>query len=191
LCRIFESPGCKVRALLFYHILLKDIEMTSDNNKIKTFDAAVSHSIAPGMYMIARLHGRGIMFHDDLTNNMVDVTEHLMTCGFNITYAHTTSNEISLLFHLDDNSYHRNAVDIVAALAGEASARLTYIMRQFATFDCSLVALPNKRLVKEYFQSRSTEADILSVWSYWDRFETGKRELVIVRDKEVMVDFPD
>lgn len=133
------------------------------------------------MYMIARLHGRGIMFHDDLTNSLVDVTEHLMTCGFNITYAHTTRDEISLLFHVDEDSYHRNEADIVSVLAGEASARLTYIMRQFATFDCTLIALANKKMVKEYFQSRSGKAN---VWSYWESFEMGKRQLVRTSDQK-------
>ncbi|HEX8060937.1 MAG TPA: tRNA(His) guanylyltransferase Thg1 family protein [Cyclobacteriaceae bacterium] len=160
--------------------------MTSYNNKTttNTFDAAITHSIAPEMYMIARLHGRGIMFHDDLTNSMVDVTEHLMTCGFNVTYAHTTLHEISLLFHIDEQSYHRNPADIAAVLAGEASARLTYIMSQFATFDCTMVELANKKMVKEYFQLRSAEVDTINMWSYWESFEPGKRELVTVSNQE-------
>lgn len=167
--------------------------MTPHNKikKTKAFTAATNQSIAPGMYMIARLHGRGIMFHDDLTNNLVDVMEHVMTCGFNITYAHTTRDEISLLFHVEEASYNRNAADLVSVLAGEASARLTYIMRQFATFDCTLVALANKRLVKEYFHSRSGNTDTTNVWSYWENFESGKRELIIVRDAERIVDIPD
>lgn len=154
------------------------------NNNTKAFDTAVSHTIAPGMYMIARLQGRGILFHDDLTNNMVDVTEHLMTCGFNVTYAHTTGDEISLLFHIDEDSYHRRTVEIVSVLAGEASARLTYIMRQFATFDCTLIALANKRLVKDYFLSRSADVNTVNVWSYWKDFESGRRELITVSNQK-------
>ena len=86
------------------------------------------------MHIVARLDGRGFTrltkedmkfeapFDVHFREYMVETVRHLMNCGFNIVYGYTQSDEISLLFHRDDNTFGRNTRKINSILAGEASA---------------------------------------------------------------------
>ena len=38
---------------------------------------------------------------------MLETTRHLMSCGFQAVYGYTQSDEISILFHPNENSFSR------------------------------------------------------------------------------------
>jgi tRNA(His) 5'-end guanylyltransferase len=92
-----------------------------------------------------------------------------MNCGFNIVYGYTQSDEISLLFHRDDNTFGRNTRKINSILAGEASGRMSLALSKLAVFDCRVVPLPNLDRVKDYFLWRQEDAhrNSLNSHCYW------------------------
>src|SRR5207244_963826 len=76
--------------------------------------------VLPGLYMVARLDGRSFTrltrevhqfeapFDPRFRDLMVETAEHLMSgCGLNLVYGYTQSDEISLLFGLEENSFGR------------------------------------------------------------------------------------
>jgi hypothetical protein len=69
-------------------------------------------------------------------------------CGFRVVYGYTQSDEISLLFHRDEDAFGRKFDSI---LAGEASAKFSLLLGAHAAFDCRLCELPNADLVRDYF----------------------------------------
>ncbi len=134
-------------------------------------------------YIVAQLNRRGVI--DFTLADMIETTEHLMTCGFNVTYAHTGLRTILLLFDINENSYDRKANLLVSILAAEASAKLTQLSGQIATFDSRILEFPNKDLVAEYFQSRKTDSNNSS-WSYWKGSKTSIRELATVKSGKMI-----
>ena len=61
-----------------------------------------------------------------------------MTCGFNMLYGFTESDEISLLFSPDENSFGRKLRKLISILAGEASAKFSLRLGDMACFDCRI-----------------------------------------------------
>jgi tRNA(His) 5'-end guanylyltransferase len=53
---------------------------------------------------------------------MTATVRHLMDCGFRVVYGYTQSDEISLLFHPDEDAFRRKLRKWLSILAGEASA---------------------------------------------------------------------
>lgn len=96
-------------------------------------------------------------------------TDHLMKSGFNIIYGYTQSDEISILFHIDESSFKRKLRKINSILAGEASAFFSLQMNSMASFDCRVSQLPNKQLVQEYFRWRQEDSyrNSLNAHCYW------------------------
>ena len=90
--------------------------------------------VPPNIYMVARLDGRGFTkltkerhpfkkpFDVEFNRIMVETTQHLMDCGFQVVYGYTESDEISLLFDLNTNVFSRKLRKYNSLLAGEASA---------------------------------------------------------------------
>jgi tRNA(His) 5'-end guanylyltransferase len=156
-------------------------------NNMKSFETAFDHTIPAGMYIVARLNSRGITEYT--LESMIETTEHLMTCGFNITYAYTNRNEILLLFDLNESSYNRIERKFVSILASEASAKLTQITGNLATFDNRIVVLPNKNMAVRYFHSREASGESSS--SYWKLEGDGKRILISMHSGEMIADLLD
>jgi tRNA(His) guanylyltransferase len=100
---------------------------------------------------------------------MIATCEHLMNCGFRITYAYTQSDEISLLLHRDETLFDRKVRKLTSVLAGEASARFSIALGAVACFDCRICELPNERLVIDYFRWRAEDAlrNALNAHCYW------------------------
>jgi tRNA(His) guanylyltransferase len=85
--------------------------------KMRVFETAHDHCVLPGIYMVARIDGRNFTrltkdvhafeapFDVRFRDMMLDTAEHLMSCGFRVAYAYTQSDEISLLFHLDEATF--------------------------------------------------------------------------------------
>jgi tRNA(His) 5'-end guanylyltransferase len=100
---------------------------------------------------------------------MVETVKHLMTCGFSVVYGYTESDEISLLFDLNEMTFSRKHRKYNSILAGEASAKFSLLLGDIGAFDCRMCELPNKSLVVDYFRWRSEDAlrNALNAHCYW------------------------
>src|SRR5689334_2848395 len=86
---------------------------------MRRFESADDHAVLPEMFMVARLDGRGftkltkerhdfeVPFDERFRDFMVSTARHLMQCGLRVVYAHTQSDEISLVLHRDEGSFGR------------------------------------------------------------------------------------
>lgn len=107
---------------------------------------------------------------------MVATAEHLMNCGFRVLYGYTQSDEISLLFHIDDNAFGRKTRKLNSILTGEASAKFSIMLGGVACFDCRISELPNKNTVVDYFRWRNEDAhrNALNAHCYWMLRKKGR-----------------
>ncbi len=151
------------------------------DTKMRLFETAHDHSVLPSIHIVARIDGRGFTrltkeilqyeapFDERFRDHMVTTTEHLMNCGFRVIYGYTESDEISLLFYLDETSFGRKLRKFNSILAGEASAKFSMLVGDVASFDCRISQLPTLELVIDYFRWRSEDAhrNALNSHCYW------------------------
>lgn len=166
--------------------------MTFDelDEKMRVFETAADFCVLPGIFMVARLDGRSFTrltkevckfeapFDERFRDMMVATTESVMTSGFRIIYAYTESDEISLLFALDEQLFGRKLRKYNSTLAAEASARFSLLLGQVATFDCRISQLPSIELVVDYFRWRNADAarNALNAYCYWTLRKQGESE---------------
>ncbi|WP_044212483.1 tRNA(His) guanylyltransferase Thg1 family protein [Flammeovirga sp. OC4] len=157
--------------------------MKFDNldKKLRVFETAYDFSVPPNNYMVARIDGRGFTrltkevhsferpFDVKFRDLMVETVKHLMTCGFHVIYAYTESDEISLLFDINENAFSRKSRKYTSILAGEASAKFSLLLGALGTFDCRLSILPRVQDVVDYFRWRHEDAhrNALNAHCYW------------------------
>lgn len=151
------------------------------DQKMRVFETAHDHCVLPGLYMVARLDGRSFTrltrevhhfaapFDERFRGYMIATTAHLMNCGFRVLYGYTQSDEISLLFHPDEETFGRKLRKYNSILAGEASAQFSLLLGHLAGFDCRISQLPTVDLVVDYFRWRSEDAhrNALNAHCYW------------------------
>lgn len=157
------------------------------DKQMRVFETAADFCVLPGMYMVARLDGRGFTrltkdvcqfeapFDVRFRDLMVSTAESMMNCGFRVVYAYTESDEISLLFDRDEQLFGRKLRKYNSTLAAEASAKFSLLIGQVATFDCRISQLPNVGLVADYFRWRNEDAvrNALSGYCYWTLRKLG------------------
>lgn len=160
------------------------------DRKMRVFETAADYSVLPEMFMVARLDGRSFTrltkelcqfeapYDERFRDMMVSTTESLMTCGFRVVYAYTQSDEISLLFDLNEQQFGRKLRKLNSTLAGEASARFSLLLGRVATFDCRISQLPCVNLVVDYFRWRNEDAsrNALNSYCYWTYRASGLDE---------------
>ena len=151
------------------------------DKKLRIYETAHDYCVIPGIYIIARLDGRGftrltkkvckfeIPFDQKFRDFLIETTKHLMNCGFKIIYGYTESDEISLLFDIAENTFSRKLRKLNSVLAGEASAKFTNLVGTIACFDCRISQIPTKQLLVDYFRWRSEDAhrNALNSHCYW------------------------
>ena len=152
------------------------------DQKMRVFETAHDLCVLPGLYMVARVDGRNFTrltkevykfeapFDPRFRDLMVETAEHLMAgCGFNMVYGYTESDETSLLFGLEENSFGRKLRKLISILAGEASAKFSLLLGAVACFDCRIAQLPSVELVVDYFRWRNEDAhrNALNAHCYW------------------------
>ncbi len=100
---------------------------------------------------------------------MLTTVCHLMDCGFRVIFGYTQSDEISLLFHRDDQTFQRKERKILSVLAGEASAVFSLSLGNPAMFDARISTLPGLEQIKDYFRWRMEDAsrNCLNGYCYW------------------------
>lgn len=157
------------------------------DSKMRVYETASDRVVLPGMYMVARIDGKNFTrltkelhdfekpFDERFRDYMIETVKHLMNAGFNFIYGYTESDEISLLFHINDNAYGRKLRKLISILAGEASAKFSLLLGSVAVFDCRISEFPNKGLVVDYFRWRNEDAhrNALSAHCYWQLRKTG------------------
>lgn len=158
------------------------------DKEMRVYEESLDQFVLPDMYLAARLDGRSFTrltkevcrfeapFDVRFRDMMIETTKALMNSGFRIVYGFTESDEISLLFHPDDNTFGRKVRKINSTLAGEASAAFSLILGQVATFDCRVIPLPNRERVADYFAWRQEDAhrNSLNAWCYWTLRKEGR-----------------
>lgn len=155
--------------------------------RMRIYEEHDDRCVLPGMFMVARIDGRNFTrltkdvhkfeapFDVRFRDMMLDTTEHLMKCGFNIIFAYTQSDEISLLFDQNESAFERKVRKYNSVLAGEASAKFSLLLGDLACFDCRICELPNENLVVDYFRWRNEDAhrNALNAHCYWKLREEG------------------
>ncbi|MBA4387761.1 MAG: guanylyltransferase [Verrucomicrobia bacterium] len=156
--------------------------------KMRVFETAHDDCVLPGIHMVARIDGRSFTrltkeihkfeapYDERFRDMMIATTEHLMTCGFGIIYGYTQSDEISLLFALEEDSFGRKLRKLNSVLAGEASAKFSVLLRDVGCFDCRICELPTIKDVVDYFRWRNEDAhrNALNAHCYWIMRKNGK-----------------
>ncbi|MBQ2804171.1 MAG: guanylyltransferase [Lachnospiraceae bacterium] len=157
------------------------------DKKMRVYEESLDQFILPDMYLVARLDGRSFTrltkevcqfeapFDERFRDMMIKTVQYLMNCGFRMIYGFTESDEISLLFHPDDQTFGRKVRKLNTTLAGEASAAFSLESGRLATFDCRIVPLPNIERVCDYFLWRQEDAhrNSLNAYCYWTLRKEG------------------
>jgi tRNA(His) guanylyltransferase len=132
--------------------------------RMRVFETAHDHCVLPGIYIVVRLDGRSftrltkevhkleVPFDEGFRDMMLATVEHLMNCGIDVIYGYTQSDEISLLFAENEETFGRKTRKLNSVLAGEASAKLSLLLGDIACFDCRICQLPNITEVVNYFR---------------------------------------
>jgi tRNA(His) guanylyltransferase len=158
------------------------------NRQMRVFETARDYCVLPGIYMVARLDGRSFTkltkevhqfnapYDDRFRDYMLETVEHLMNCGLKVIYGYTQSDEISLLFDLEADTFNRKLRKLNSVLAGEASAKFSLLLGDLACFDCRICELPNVEQVINYFRWRQEDAhrNSLNSHGYWCLRRDGK-----------------
>ena len=156
--------------------------------KMRVYETAHDLCVLPGIYMVARLDGRSFtrltkevhkfeVPHDErFRDYMVETVEHLMNIGLYVIYGYTQSDEISLLFDLEESAFNRKLRKLNSVLAGEASAKFSLLVGSIACFDCRISQLPNLEDVVVYFDWRHKDAcrNAINSHAYWCLRREGK-----------------
>ncbi len=162
------------------------------DTKMRCYEQSIDQHVPSDMYLVARLDGKSFSrltkeicdfeapFDVRFRDMMVNTVKALMDCGFRVVYGFTESDEISLLFHTDENTFGRKVRKFNSILAGTAGAAFSLQLGQIAVLDCRLVPLPDLERVQDYFLWRQEDAhrNALNAHCYW----TLRREGVSVKD---------
>lgn len=157
------------------------------DNIMREFEQSLDQKIMRGVYIVARLDGRGftkltkkendfgVPFDIRFRDMMVNTVKELMNCGFKVVYGFTQSDEISLLFHLREDTYGRKVRKYNSILAGVASTAFSLQLGQPGIFDCRMIPLPDKERVRDYFLWRQEDAyrNALNAHCYWTLRKNG------------------
>lgn len=151
------------------------------DKKMRVYEQSIDQQILADLYLVARLDGRSFSrltkevcdfeapFDERFRDMMVNTVKQLMDCGFRVVYGFTESDEISLLFHKEENTFGRKVRKFNSILAGQASAVFSLQLGQAVAMDCRLVPLPNLERVQDYFLWRQEDAhrNALNAHCYW------------------------
>lgn len=158
-------------------------EMKFDDldQKMRVYEQSLDQIILGDLYMVARLDGRSFSrltkeicdfeapFDIRFRDMMAETIKTLMDCGFRVIYGFTESDEISLLFHPDEQTFGRKVRKYNSILSGTASAAFSLQLGMVAAFDCRMIPLPTLDRVQDYFLWRQEDAhrNALNAHCYW------------------------
>ena len=152
---------------------------------MREFEEALDQYVPETSYMVARLDGRGFTkltkdfekpFSGQFHDMMVKTVHALMTCGFNVLYGYTQSDEISLLFDPNERAFNRKVRKYDSILGGTASDAFSLELGKIAVLDCRVIPLPTVDDVCDYFLWRQEDSvrNALNSYCYWKLRDSGK-----------------
>lgn len=154
---------------------------------MRAYEEALDQSIPPRIWIVVRLDGRSFSnftqrvqlekpFDLKLRDAMIETTKRLMECGFRSIYGYIESDEISILFDREDDTFKRKTRKWISILAGEASAAFTHTFQHPAIFDARICPLPDLDTCLDYFRWRQTDSSRNSIgaYGYWTLRKQGK-----------------
>ena len=158
------------------------------DSKMRRYEQSLDQVLLPELYLVARLDGNRFTrltkevcsfeapFDTRFRDMMVETVKALMNYGFRVIYGFTESDEISLLFHPDEDTFGRKVRKYNSLLAGVASASFSTQLGKQAVFDCRMVPLPTIERVQDYFLWRQEDAhrNSLNSHCYWMLRKQGK-----------------
>ena len=158
------------------------------DTQMRKYEQSLDQVLLPELYLVARLDGNRFTrltkevckfeapFDVRFRDMMIETVKALMNYGFRVIYGYTESDEISLLFHPDEDTFGRKVRKYNSLLAGVASAAFSMQLGQQAIFDCRMVPLPTLERVQDYFQWRQEDAhrNSLNSHCYWLLRSQGK-----------------
>ncbi len=158
------------------------------DTKMRVYEQSLDQVLLPELFLVARLDGNRFTrltkeichfeapFDEHFRDMMIDTVKALMNYGFRVIYGYTESDEISLLFHPEEDTFGRKVRKYNSLLAGVASAAFSMQLGQQAIFDCRMVPLPTVERVQDYFLWRQEDAhrNSLNAHCYWMLRKQGK-----------------
>lgn len=158
------------------------------DKKMRKFEQSIDKTISQDSYMVARLDGKGFTkltkenpnfkrpFDENFRNSIIKTICHLMKSYFDISYAYTESDEISLLFKKNTNLYNRKVRKYNSLLAAETSVKFSQILNMTAIFDCRMIPLQTFEDVQDYFLWRMEDSHRNSIYAhcYYKLLANGK-----------------
>ena len=156
--------------------------------KMRVYEQSLDQMLLPELYLVARLDGNRFTrltkeicsfeapFDVRFRDMMIETVKALMNYSFRVIYGYTQSDEISLLFHPEEDTFGRKVRKYNSLLAGVASAAFSMQLGQQAIFDCRIVPLPTVERVQDYFLWRQEDAhrNSLNAHCYWMLRKQGK-----------------
>jgi len=158
------------------------------DKQMRVYEQSMDQFVTPGNYIIARLDGRSFTrltkevchfnapFDDHFRDMMISTVKYLMAdAGMKIVFGYTESDEISLLFSSEADTFGRKVRKLNSVLAGMASAEFSLLLGRPGVFDCRIIPIPNKDIVADYFRWRMEDAhrNSLNSWCYWTLRKEG------------------
>ena len=167
------------------------------DKKMRVYEESLDQIIIPDMFLVARLDGKNFTrltkevcqfeapYEIRFRDIMVKVVKKLMECGFRVIYGFTESDEISLLFHPNENAFGRKVRKYNSILAGVASAIFSMELYILSIFYCRIIPLPSIERVQDYFRWRQEDAyrNALNSHCYW----TLRKDVMSVQDATDML----
>ncbi len=149
--------------------------------KMRVYEQSLDQRILPELFLVARLDGNRFTrltkeicgfeapYDERFRDMMIETVKALMTYGFRVIYGYTESDEISLLFHPEEDTFGRKARKYNSILAGVASAAFSMRLGKPGIFDCRMIPLPTVERVRDYFLWRQEDAhrNALNSHCYW------------------------
>lgn len=156
--------------------------------KMRVYEQSLDQVLLPELFLVARLDGNrftrltkevchfDVPFDEHFRDMMINTVKALMNYGFRVIYGYTESDEISLLFHPEEDTFGRKVRKYNSLLAGVASAAFSMQLGQQAVFDCRMIPLPTVERVQDYFLWRQEDAhrNSLNSHCYWMLRKQGK-----------------
>jgi tRNA(His) guanylyltransferase len=156
--------------------------------RMKDYERALQSVISEEGYIVLRLDGRSFSrltqeefacekpFDSRFSDWMIESTKAVLGCGITALYAHTQSDEISILLSRVDSFYGHRTQKLLSVLASTASAAFSLAAQKFATFDARILVLPDAEEVANYFlwRERDSVKNALNNYMYWFLRQAGK-----------------
>ncbi len=161
--------------------------MRSDELDAKMREGEYFHGlrVLAGTYIVVRVDGRSFSrltervcekpFDAGFHEKMVEAAKAILV-SLQAVYAHTQSDEISVLLPLSTTLFDREVEKLVSIGAASGSATLSLALREPVELDARLWLGARKGDVVDYFRWRQSDAtrSALNNWCYWTLRKEGK-----------------